>query len=87
VALGPPMPIVSGADSSWVELMNISSSPKPPSARTFWRTKSQISLKTPSWSATVIEIVRTPLPTMMVRAQIGSSTAVGIRLVPLPPSR
>ncbi len=81
------MPIVSGADSSCVELMNISSSPKPPSLRTFCRTRSQISLKTPSWSATVIAIFWLPLPTTIVRAQIGSSTVVGMRLWPLPPSR
>ena len=88
------MPIVSGADSSWVELMNISSRPKPPSLCTFWRTKSQISLKMPSWSATPafvstisIAIVFVPLPTTIVRIQIGSSTSVGRRLLPLPPSR
>jgi len=73
------MPIVSGADSSCVELMNISSS-WTPSARTFWRTRSQISLNTPSWSATVIEMVSRPLLTTMVRDQIGSSTSVGRRL-------
>jgi len=43
-------------------------------------------LKMLPWSATVIAIVFVPLPTI-VRIQIGSSTSVGRRLLPLPPSR